>query len=147
MLIFYPSVLLIVNKLFKLKTKPSTATAKSEDSAYKLSELEIDSLISLLLILLNPTLVLIDHGHFQYNGISLGLTQLAIYFLLKSTNVKLKWLVLASFLFTSSLNYKQMELYHALPFFFYLLGLCLFKSSSFQTGLVRPNLILLLILV
>jgi alpha-1,3-glucosyltransferase len=131
----YPSVLLIVNKLFKLKTKP--ISSKIEDSAYKLSELDTDSLVALLLVLLNPTLVLIDHGHFQYNGISLGLTQLAIFYLFKSRDVRLKFLMLASFLFAASLNYKQMELYHALPFFFYLLGLCLFKSGDFKTWLVN----------
>jgi hypothetical protein len=32
------------------------------------------------------------------------------------------WDVLGSILFCLAINYKQMELYHALPFFFYLLG-------------------------
>ena len=36
---------------------------------------------------------------------------------------------LASVVFVVALNYKQMELYHALPFFSYLLGRCLFCSS------------------
>ena len=37
-----------------------------------------------------PGLIIIDHGHFQYNWI----------------------------------NYKQMEIYHALPFFIHLLSVC-----------------------
>ena len=36
---------------------------------------------------------------------------------------------LASMLFVAALNYKQMELYHALPFFFYLLGRCMLCST------------------
>ena len=36
---------------------------------------------------------------------------------------------LASILFVAALNYKQMELYHALPFFCYLLGRCVLCSS------------------
>lgn len=109
------------------------------DEYYELNLTEKDSLFTLLIVLINPTLVLIDHGHFQYNCISLGLMQLAIYFLLKSESIKLKWLTCASILFCMALNYKQMELYHALPFFFYLLGLSLFKSKSFNQG-YDPNL-------
>ena len=37
---------------------------------------------------------------------------------------------LASLLFVLALNYKQMELYHALPFFCYLLGLSLHQPSA-----------------
>ena len=29
-------------------------------------------------LLLNPAILLIDHGHFQYNGVSLGLCMAAI---------------------------------------------------------------------
>ena len=36
---------------------------------------------------------------------------------------------LASILFVAALNYKQMELYHALPFFSYLLGRCILCKS------------------
>ena len=38
------------------------------------------------------------------------------------------WDVIGSIAFSMALNYKQMELYHALPFFFYLLG------KSFQSA-------------
>ncbi len=106
----------------------------NSDAYYELSSIESDSLFTLLIVLINPTIVLIDHGHFQYNCICLGLTQLAVYFLLKSESVKLKWLTCASILFCMALNYKQMELYHALPFFFYLLGLSLFKSDNYAQG-------------
>lgn len=69
-------------------------------------------------LLLYPGLYLVDHGHFQYNGVSLGLFVAAVAALIASRDC------LGSVLFCLALNYKQMELYHALPFFFYLLGVC-----------------------
>ncbi|KAG8437114.1 hypothetical protein GDO86_007984 [Hymenochirus boettgeri] len=70
-------------------------------------------------ILLYPGLILIDHGHFQYNCVSLGLALWGVIAL------SLKWDLVATFAFCFALNYKQMELYHSLPFFCYLLGKCL----------------------
>ncbi|XP_013384169.1 dolichyl pyrophosphate Man9GlcNAc2 alpha-1,3-glucosyltransferase isoform X2 [Lingula anatina] len=78
-----------------------------------------DRTIAILCCFLYPGIILIDHGHFQYNGISLGLTVLAVVFL--STDHDL----LGSMAFSLALNYKQMELYHAMPFFCYLMGKCL----------------------
>lgn len=103
-------------------------------SYFKLSNIDNDHLITLLLILLNPTLVLIDHGHFQYNSISLGLMQISLYFMLIYNHSQgSKNLVLGAFFFCLALNYKQMELYHALPIFFYLLGICV-KSNLLNKG-------------
>ena len=138
--------MLIIKNLYKKVEKKRPNYKKPEkkqiidnntDAYYDLNTSDNDSLVTLLLVLINPTIVLIDHGHFQYNSISLGLTQLALYFLLNTdtnanTKVKLKWLISASILFCMALNYKQMELYHALPFFFYLLGLALFKSNCYK---------------
>ncbi|XP_059616730.1 dolichyl pyrophosphate Man9GlcNAc2 alpha-1,3-glucosyltransferase [Phlebotomus argentipes] len=76
-------------------------------------------ILHLLLAMSFPGQILIDNGHFQYNNISLGLTIWAIASLLHDH------LFLASLLFTLALNYKQMSLYHALPFFFLLLAKCL----------------------
>eukprot|EP00092_Neocalanus_flemingeri_P031405 GFUD01034110.1.p1 GENE.GFUD01034110.1~~GFUD01034110.1.p1 ORF type:complete len:499 (+),score=59.72 GFUD01034110.1:39-1535(+) len=70
-----------------------------------------------------PGLILIDHGHFQYNNISLGLFLAAVAFILRGRDL------IASVLFVCALNYKQMELYHALPFFFYLLASCAQKRT------------------
>jgi alpha-1,3-glucosyltransferase len=60
-----------------------------------------------LLVLLQPALILIDHGHFQYNSTSLGLTIAAAAALLDNREL------VGSFLFCLSLNFKQMSLYHA----------------------------------
>lgn len=73
-------------------------------------------------MLLYPGLILVDHGHFQYNCVSLGLALWAVLALSKGYDV------LGAIAFSLALNYKQMELYHALPFFCYLLGGC-WKSS------------------
>ncbi|KAK3556771.1 hypothetical protein QTP70_016685 [Hemibagrus guttatus] len=75
-----------------------------------------------LCILLYPGLILIDFGHFQYPlklGLGLGRD------------------LLGSVAFTLALNYKQMELYHSLPFFCYLLGRCI------KQGLLGKGLLLL----
>uniref|UniRef100_A0A672MYC9 Alpha-1,3-glucosyltransferase n=2 Tax=Sinocyclocheilus grahami TaxID=75366 RepID=A0A672MYC9_SINGR len=68
-----------------------------------------------LCILLYPGLIL-DYGHFQYNSVSLCLALWGI------LGLGLGWDLFGSLAFTLALNYKQMELYHSLPFFCYLLG-------------------------
>nr|XP_028589065.1 dolichyl pyrophosphate Man9GlcNAc2 alpha-1,3-glucosyltransferase isoform X6 [Podarcis muralis] len=86
---------------------------------------------SALCILLYPGLILIDYGHFQYNSVSLGFALWGV--LCLSYDLDL----LGSIAFCLALNYKQMELYHSLPFFSYLLGKC------FKKGLVGKGLLLL----
>lgn len=80
--------------------------------------------VFLSIALFYPGQILIDNGHFQYNNISLGLTVLAVVAIL--TNER----VLGSVFFVLALNYKQMELYHAVPFFAYLLANCFFDPES-----------------
>lgn len=72
--------------------------------------------MAIVLILLYPGLILIDNGHFQYNNVSLGLMVGAVAAAFRKLDC------LSSVLFVCALNYKQMELYHSLPFFFYFLG-------------------------
>uniref|UniRef100_A0A4W5S034 Alpha-1,3-glucosyltransferase n=1 Tax=Hucho hucho TaxID=62062 RepID=A0A4W5S034_9TELE len=60
-------------------------------------------------------LILIDYGHFH---ISLGLALWGV------VGLGLGWDMLGSLAFVLALKYKQMELYHSLPFFCYLLGKC-----------------------
>ncbi|XP_011645953.1 probable dolichyl pyrophosphate Man9GlcNAc2 alpha-1,3-glucosyltransferase [Pogonomyrmex barbatus] len=72
--------------------------------------------VTVLIALIYPGLILVDHGHFQYNCVSLGFFVAAVSAIVQDS------FVLSSALFVLALNYKQMELYHALPFFFYILG-------------------------
>jgi alpha-1,3-glucosyltransferase len=85
--------------------------------------------VAMYLTLMYPGLILIDHGHFQYNVISLGTTVAAIAAIIQGRDH------FACVLFCISINYKQMSLYHALPFFCYLLGTCLPKRNrSLKSG-------------
>ncbi|KAJ8982234.1 hypothetical protein NQ317_013536 [Molorchus minor] len=80
-----------------------------------LSELKpMSASLSTVLALLYPGVILIDHG----------LAILATICLLHEHDV------LASIFFCLALNYKQMELYHALPFFLYLLSTCVPKPGQ-----------------
>ena len=76
-----------------------------------------------------PGLILIDHGHFQYNCISLGLFIISLVMFSRDSDF------LGSVAFCLAMLYKQMELYHALPIFFFLLSKCF--SHSFTNGIKR----------
>ncbi|ESP05232.1 hypothetical protein LOTGIDRAFT_102561 [Lottia gigantea] len=103
-------------------------------------EVEDKSMIyGLMCLLLYPGLILIDYGHFQYNGISLGLMIMAV------ASLGLKQQILGAIFFTLALNYKHMELYHALPFFMYLFGVNIHTNSMkgvFQIGKIGVAVIL-----
>ena len=72
----------------------------------------------------SPAQILVDHGHFQYNGISLGLTMYAVAAVLRDRDV------LGSILFACALNHKQMSAYFAPAFFAHLLGKCLSRARN-----------------
>lgn len=71
---------------------------------------------ALMLILLQPGLILIDSGHFQYNAVMLGLVVWAVNCFLKDQDV------LGSIFFCLALGFKQMALYFSPAVFAYLLG-------------------------
>ncbi|CAA7055600.1 unnamed protein product [Microthlaspi erraticum] len=106
-LIFFPAALFFVLVYHKTRTK----SAKSEVAWH------------IAVILLNPCLILIDHGHFQYNCISLGLTMGAI------SAVLCECEVLTCVLFSLALSHKQMSAYFAPAFFSHLLGKCLRRKN------------------
>ena len=100
-----------------------------------------DATATLAFILLYPGLMLIDNGHFQYNNVSLGLFVLAVALLARNMTV------LGSISFCLALNYKQMELYHALPFFFYLLGLCWRERSPGKLVAIAATVVTTMVVV
>ncbi|XP_076231829.1 dolichyl pyrophosphate Man9GlcNAc2 alpha-1,3-glucosyltransferase-like [Calliopsis andreniformis] len=106
---------------FMLISQVPKNTAKEEYDIFGFNK----KYVILLIMLLYPGLILIDHGHFQYNCISLGLFIGAVTALLQNS------FIIGSFLFVAALNYKQMELYHALPIFFYILGKYLHVKRKF----------------
>lgn len=77
-------------------------------------------------ILFQPSLMLIDHGHFQYNSVMLGLTVYTI------NNLLDEFYSLAALCFVLSLCFKQMALYYAPVFFAYLLSKSLFFPRWFN---------------
>ncbi|OVA07677.1 Glycosyl transferase [Macleaya cordata] len=101
-LIFFPAVIYFFIAYYASRDK------KQQDMAWHLA-----------MILLGPCLILIDHGHFQYNCISLGLTIGAVGAIISKNEL------IACFLFSLALNHKQMSAYFAPAFFSHLLGKCL----------------------
>ncbi|KAG0146799.1 hypothetical protein CROQUDRAFT_43829 [Cronartium quercuum f. sp. fusiforme G11] len=75
---------------------------------------------SALLLLLNPNLILIDNGHFQYNSIMLGLALGSV------VSFHLNRDLLGAALYVCSMCFKQMALYYSPAIFAYLFGKCLF---------------------
>jgi alpha-1,3-glucosyltransferase len=69
--------------------------------------------------LLNPALLIIDHGHFQYNGVCLGLVVLAVVLI---TSGDIMGELVGSMCFVLALNFKHMALYFSPAIFFYLLA-------------------------
>jgi len=86
---------------------------------------KLPQMLYLLLCLLCPSLLLIDHGHFQYNGVCIGLALLAATTYAECEVAEtLSSDLLVSVLFCLSLNFKQMALYYSPVFFFCLLRRC-----------------------
>ncbi|CAX40205.1 Dolichyl pyrophosphate Man9GlcNAc2 alpha-1,3-glucosyltransferase, putative [Candida dubliniensis CD36] len=112
LIIYIPSILKIANILGK----------KSNIN-------RMDQIIIALIIINQPHLVLIDHGHFQYNSIMLGFFIYSIIDLIKGN------LIMASVWFISCINFKQMGLYYSLFIFFYILSQLNSLSKFFLVGL------------
>ncbi|KAI9883712.1 MAG: hypothetical protein M1823_004516 [Watsoniomyces obsoletus] len=78
-----------------------------------------ESSLALVAILMQPSIILIDHGHFQYNTVMLGLMLAAL-----SSFCMERWLWCCVF-FVGALGFKQMALYYAPAMFAALLGVCI----------------------
>ncbi|XP_044010013.1 probable dolichyl pyrophosphate Man9GlcNAc2 alpha-1,3-glucosyltransferase [Aphidius gifuensis] len=120
LIIYLPAVLLFF--IDKLKYS-STNNSNDDNSIFNLSK--FNSL--LLTFLIYPGIIIIDYGHFQYNCVSLGLFILSVKFIANNCYS------IGSLFFVFALNYKQMELYHALPIFFYILGICKKQKNLFNS--------------
>jgi alpha-1,3-glucosyltransferase len=77
-------------------------------------------------IALNPPLLLIDHGHFQYNGVALGLCIAAVAAIFSNHPY-----IGASF-FCMSVSFKTISLYYSPAIFAYMLGQALHLPSCTQ---------------
>ena len=106
-LVYIPAVLIFVRRLSKIQGV-NTWTSN----------------IALAAILLQPGLILIDHIHFQYNTVMLGLVLASMSGLLAG---RYMW---SSVFFVAALGFKQMALYYAPVMFAYLLGVCVFPKLN-----------------
>ncbi|KAK4105824.1 glycosyltransferase family 57 protein [Parathielavia hyrcaniae] len=100
--------------------------------------------VALVAILMQPATILIDHVHFQYNTVMLGLVVASMSSMLAGRHL---W---ASIFFVAALGFKQMALYYAFSVFAYLLGSCVFPrinvSHLFTIAAVTAVSFLILIL-
>lgn len=76
------------------------------------------ALIALVAILMQPAVLLIDHGHFQYNTVMLGLVVASLSSIYAGRSL---W---SCIYFVAALGFKQMALYYSPIIFAYLLGSC-----------------------
>lgn len=75
--------------------------------------------IALVAILMQPATILIDHGHFQYNTVMLGLVLASMSSMIAGRPL---W---SCVFFVGALGFKQMALFYAPAVFVYLLGICI----------------------
>jgi len=127
-LVYYTGAWALTRVAYKTQLISST-----HGSILRISE---QGLAALALTLMQPGLILIDHGHFQYNNVCLGLAGLAAACMVHGQGVTggriAAWDYGGSILFVCCLCFKQIALYWAPAFFFYLLGRCMLGSSWVQ---------------
>jgi alpha-1,3-glucosyltransferase len=93
---------------------------------------------TILIALSQPAIILIDHGHFQYNTVALGWSIFAFYYMSmisgsgNSDSGSFGYCIVGSIFFCLALNFKQMTLYYAPAVFCYLLGRCLANADRKQ---------------
>lgn len=80
--------------------------------------------VALVAILMQPSTILIDHVHFQYNTVMLGFVLASMSSMVAG---RYMW---ASVFFVAALGFKQMALYYAPAVFSFLLGSCVFPRIN-----------------
>ncbi|KAH8593552.1 glycosyltransferase family 57 protein [Bisporella sp. PMI_857] len=106
-LVYIPAAVIFVRRLSKLQGV-NTWTAS----------------IALVAILMQPGTILIDHVHFQYNTVMLGLVLATMSSVLAG---RYMW---SCVFFVLALGFKQMALYYSPAIFAYLLGVCIFPRIN-----------------
>ena len=99
------------------------------------------SLWAVMIALIQPAILLIDHGHFQYNTVALGLSIAAFASMVQGP--AFESCVWGGFYFVLALNFKQMTLYYAPVVFFYLLGRCLSRPLRFLPVIIWLGFVVL----
>ena len=95
-----------------------------------------NAMIATILIIINPGILLLDHVHFQYNGMLLGLLLISIGFMAKAstsasvTSFKEKNDVIAAIFYAALLTFKHLYLTLGPLYFIYLLRHCCFELKK-----------------
>lgn len=92
-------------------------------------------------VLIKPDLILVDHGHFQYNCLMLGLILYAFYCMITNRRY------LCCLLFTIAINCKLMSVYFSLAFFAGLLGITIRKYGRSRKSNIMGECIYYAIIV
>ncbi|KAK9897791.1 glycosyltransferase family 57 protein [Cystobasidium minutum MCA 4210] len=112
-----PVALWCAVRLGRWKYRPQDKASASKRSSRTL-------MITFYSIMLQPCLIMIDSGHFQYNSIMLGLTLLSMLSFYAGRDY------IGAILFVCSMCFKQMAIFYAPGVFAYLLGKCFWLGSS-----------------
>jgi len=120
--IFFPALLLVCTQLYQKRSRSESKLFGSELG---------DWIVAFAFCISLPALVLIDHGHFQYNNISLGLFFLSVGCFSKERDM---W---GAVMFSAAIYFKHMTLYTALAVLSFLLGRL--KNILQKYGLVRAT--------
>jgi alpha-1,3-glucosyltransferase len=105
--------------------------------SHQLSPTPITARALFLSAMTQPAILLMDHGHFQYNTTSLGLLLWSIYYM---TRPDFANCIVASVSFCGALLIKQMNLYYAPVVFAFLLGRCCNDIHKFPRRFVSLGL-------
>ncbi|KAF8645218.1 hypothetical protein AX16_008045 [Volvariella volvacea WC 439] len=114
--VFWDALVYVPATIFFTRTWQGTRSTKTQT-------------VALLTLLLQPALLLIDFGHFQYNSVMLGFTLLSINFFAAGQDL------LGAVCFVLSLGFKQMALYYAPAIGSYLLAKCIYLGPTHGTKL------------
>lgn len=119
-------------------TAATTTTTTSASSRVEMAH-PSKQMWSFCFAMIQPAIVLIDHGHFQYNTVALGFSLWAFFHMTTApAHAENRWgvrqCVIASVYFCLALSFKQMTLYYAPAVFFYLLGRC-FASGGLMAAI------------
>ena len=101
-------------------------------------------MVSFLLVVCNPGLIILDHIHFQYNGMLFGMLLGSLGFLIQSIRTVSKSLqmhleLMGAVLYTLLLTFKHLYLTLGPIYFFYLLGRFCFTSDGTSKLLVKKR--------
>ena len=82
MVFFFPAVWLFIKSPARIIDGAAVGLSNRDE----LFPSRQSKLIASLLLLLQPSLLMIDHGHFQYNGVCLGLSLASFAYLFQGRN-------------------------------------------------------------